>query len=105
MKHTQAPWKIGVVKYPKDDCFCVMANEGKIGIAMLGNVDIKTNEKAANAFLISAAPELLEACKSASIAIKGLLKMMAEVKHESFAWKPIYEELQRAIKKAEGGAK
>lgn len=63
-KHTPGKWEIAMVGYPKDDCFAVVANKGKTGIALVGKVDVKKEERIANMFLIAAAPELLEACKA-----------------------------------------
>ncbi len=65
MKHTQGKWEVSVNTNTDQKIF-VKANDGKIGSAICllfeGNYSVKSREEAeANAKLIAAAPELLEA--------------------------------------------
>lgn len=63
-KHTAGPWHIGV-RQPSSDKF-IYGSKGE----EVADCDRKTNfpdENLANARLIAAAPELLEACKNALI--------------------------------------
>lgn len=55
-KHTPGPWKVE----PEDDRFVVGADNQSIYGALARRFD---DEAMANAHLIAAAPELLEACK------------------------------------------
>ena len=92
MKHTKGPWKVinwsGRAEIRTED-------NKRTGIAFLGNSEdgaIPTGETTANAKLVAAAPELLEACHNA-------LRMLDPAKEkENMIWDILY----KAIKKAEG---
>ena len=61
IKHTPGPWKRGGAKElsPTGRCREIIADDGRIGL-VYGTYD---EDCIANAKLIAAAPELLEACK------------------------------------------
>jgi len=96
--HTPGPWK-------SDDGFFVSA--GLRGIASIGGttygqgIDKIRKENIANAHLIAAAPDLLEAAKSATQDLKGLYNSM-DGRWGSLDVKAIFEALQTAIAKARG---
>lgn len=73
IKHTPGPWEIlgkgkeielTYSRSGKSVMFnCLVGNNGETGIALFPELDGKTYENEANARLIAAAPELLEALK------------------------------------------
>jgi hypothetical protein len=68
--HTPGPWKFGDnSKFFKTNPFNVYVQGGGVHSASIANVPYKKTipeaEARANALLIAAAPELLEACKAA----------------------------------------
>ena len=92
MSHTPGPWNLGInyVPYEYDYFWCHTENNKNI-CSIPGTKD---EIQEANARLIAAAPDLLEACKSALHSFK---------KYETeFPNHPLFGELEQAIKKAKG---
>jgi len=68
--HTKGPWKVGDGTYPKSDRF-VWGSDGYL-IADCSDINNRTSdEERANARLISAAPDLLEALREAQAVLAG----------------------------------
>jgi hypothetical protein len=100
MKHTPGPWK--VIKNP---------NIHKIHFGMIdsekcsiGSVSYETENAEANAKLIAAAPDLLEACKGMMAILETLdfdwiNQRQDEIHYDNIPW----EQWESAIKKATGG--
>lgn len=91
MKHTKGPWAF--------DGDHILVN-GKELLAMLGAVD---EENEANGKLISAAPDLLEAAKSA-LASMVLVSVSGDAEFRRFkeTCDKLYKAISKAIDKAEG---
>jgi predicted ATPase len=91
-KHTPAPWKVNSQKH---GIFIMAGNYCLASTAdVRTNSDCRMNEEAkANAHLIAAAPELLEA-------LKGLFKNNQDID----AYLQAKDKAVQAIAKAEGGA-
>lgn len=89
MKHTRPPWEIKDVGYPKDREFWIVANQNVV--AKIANLPVTDNQPEANAKLIAAAPDLLEACKAVRDKLGGM----------SY-YPDIFDIVQKAITKAEG---
>lgn len=88
-QHTPGPWEHAITdQYSQSVDIFESGNARTIARTVL-NYPIKTQE--ANARLISAAPDLLEACKKAANSFKA-----------QFMEGPIYKMLSDAITKAEG---
>ncbi len=83
MKHTPGPWRTGPINYAD-----VYGADAEL-VALI----IKNNTVCANACLIAAAPELLEACK------RALGRMYV---HQSAATRDAVQLCAEAIAKAEG---
>ena len=100
MKHTKGPWKYigwdGQMEIRTED-------NKETGIAFLGNTEdgaIPNAKTRANAHLIAAAPELLEALKRAKSFIDEV-----EADSDDLRIAPeYYDEIFNAINKAEGAA-
>ena len=99
-RHTEGPWrKIGRA---------IVDQHGRVEIAVASTGDtgdthvnenhrVEKGEAFANATLIASAPELLDACKYASMQVES------RIGSESWA-KLLIEKLEKAIANAEGGA-
>src|SRR5882724_3994416 len=110
-KHTPGPWSLRI-ELDEDSCmgksiFTIHEQkEGDIlGICTLNNYQKNDEVLEANARLIAAAPELLEACKAQHEAIDILFAMLIEIKQDFFPskiglpWEALLNGNQ-AIKKA-----
>ena len=71
MKHTEGPWAIDH-ELPPNTRSIVARTTGYIGISANTNGPHNENEDPANARLIAAAPEMLEACKEARSILRYL---------------------------------
>lgn len=69
-QHTPGPWKIGNV--PGREAFCVYDNQANEYISTIWFSERDVKEGAANARLIAAAPDLLEAVKAALLVAEDL---------------------------------
>lgn len=90
-KHTPGPWRLqepSKTKQKELALFRVLTPNGDEGISIAGTL--------ANAHLIAAAPELLEACE---IALKRLIELQISTGYPT-AWPQI--QLETVIKKAKG---
>lgn len=93
-KHTAAPWEF-IASTPENgfECFFICAGEG-YSQRQIATVDGPQDEKGeANARLIAAAPELLEA-------LKGMMDW--EVRNITFHSNPAHKQAEAAIAKATG---
>ncbi len=108
MKHTKGPWGYGSTTYSHSDTEIDILLGGKRAenwVKISGN---NTEEVKANACLIAACPELLEACKEA---LEELATMEATLESEEIADKNDYFipskqlilKLEQVISKAEKG--
>ena len=99
MKHTKGPWK--VIESKLVEKLSIIEIDGDLIFAELSSGDsVPTEEHKANARLIAAAPDLLEACKAA----KTHYAMICEVlcaNNPPPGGLPILEQLKQAIAKAE----
>jgi hypothetical protein len=97
---TAAPWEqSGTLIYSKEGTICELSELRKSRFIQHEALQIGSeywDEQMANARLIAAAPDLLEACKSAI----SLLHKLGGHNHD-----PEYSELEEAIYKARIGAK
>lgn len=72
-KHTPGPWEVEIVKSEKDEVYARIKGVAFTDGIKVGVYKKKLPEEAlANADLIAAAPELLEACKEALIDLQFL---------------------------------
>lgn len=88
-KHTPGPWRLG------SSARIIMAGMGRriASVPMYGGNESETDENAANALLIAAAPDLLLACKAA----------LAKLNHAPLDKISVAADMLRAaIAKAEG---
>lgn len=112
MSHTPGPWKLCCEQYGK---LCVKDTKLMSAVALLAPrrtykmgdyvsgfavADLIEEEPAASAYLIAAAPDLLEACKAANqllskIATTGSVPEVDE-------WSTVQQALAQSIAKAEG---
>ena len=92
-KHTTGPWEVSIGKYQGLGEFAVY--QGETGTICRGDDEMIDWE--ANAYLISAAPELLEACKEAILQIEYLHSKFKE----TGSGISVLLKLQTAIAKAE----
>lgn len=95
MKHTPGPWHAGSIRLnghnPKmDGCDIGADNGANVALALHQQSDRDTPETVANAKLIAAAPELLDA-------LKGILEAHHISQQASSAW----DNVRAAIAKAE----
>lgn len=90
MKHTQGVWK--VVEQGDADEFCIMTEDKRWIFAFRQNGELWTEEQRANAKLIAAAPDMLEACMEA--------KRMYEELEPAGGWQGVFDQLAYAIRKA-----
>lgn len=99
-KHTPAPWKVHNNIGKKSE-IGIIADEAPCIICTMSNAKEWPNEAEANARLIAAAPELLDALK----AIKGMCNMpevrQAMMKHEQAYYHKTMNAARAAIQKAE----
>lgn len=100
MSHTPGPW----TPYFGSTTDTILVSDSEEH-AVVNNFGARTHkggagypEVAANARLISAAPDLLEACKDAESIVSGVLKAHAP----DPIWVELAAELRAAIRKAEG---
>ena len=92
--HTPAPWiAVGAWVEIEDDDIADICSCNPESINQEGR---SYEEMCANANLIAAAPELLEACRYAILPIAHLLDL------GNLEYRKVYEELDAAIKKATG---
>jgi len=103
-KHTQGPWKVVSIGLT-DAVTCgdvgIETRSGQIGIEFEGRLWVEREECEANACLIAAAPELLEA-------LERMLEAFPPPKMargEGFAGNLAHATARTAIAKAKGGAK
>ena len=89
MEHTPGPWTMGNIR-PGDKE--IIIEEPSVSVDY---DDVDHKEQEANAQLIAAAPELLEACKEASIVLKD--EQIVPIT----SIKKTYNKLQQAITKAQ----
>lgn len=95
-KHTNAPWFVD--EEASTDLFRYVMSEGYPNV--ICKIDRRANKRSeANARLIAAAPELLEALRSALFAIEGLVQQQAMP--DKF-YEPAAAKARAAIAKAEG---
>ena len=100
-KHTPGPWWVGTLPPPKWRYICDSNGETVAAVAEWteeGDLHHEFQNAKANAHLISAAPELLAACKRGRQKLatyRGVLAGDSELEHLLVAW-------DRAIEKAEG---
>ncbi len=97
-KHTPGPWEQYVSTWHDMATIGKKLGEGR-GILKIADVPNTTDEKEANARLIKAAPDLLEACKVLVSQIDGL--NLRAYQGDIFKWES-YRKAQAAIAKAEG---
>lgn len=100
-KHTKGPWTADIV----DDMLWEINSSGadwasiaEVTANILGALRVSTEDAEANAWLIAAAPELLEACKA--ILASAPNQVMRDTHPYAIALKAV----RAAIAKAEGGA-
>ena len=86
-QHTPGPWKVRIHGNFQQSIL------DSIGTRILAMVDNTDNQDKANAHLIAAAPELLEACKAALDYAEGNVKHVGEIETRKI--------LNSAIAKAE----
>ncbi len=86
--HTPGPWSLtqqGEGDYAshlgEHGSFCITANHGQVVIAQRGGVPTRAAEFVANAHLISAAPDLLDALNSLRNEAVGFLAMADSAAH------------------------
>jgi hypothetical protein len=95
VKHTPAPWLIEGNE--------ILTNKWKMICKLPDDFDrSKDEEIKVNAYLISAAPELLEACKESLKGYEILKEYMEKVGVDGLFTKKCVFMLNQAIKKAEG---
>ncbi|MCK5608946.1 hypothetical protein KAR91_44140 [Candidatus Pacearchaeota archaeon] len=102
MKHTPGPWTVKVYKAHKTNK-PQYEIESKTGLPICVVCDVSKQPVKANANLIAAAPELLQACLCALADLEGLRE--EGLFDDSFGKPPqieTIEELEDAIKKAKG---
>ncbi|MCD9005201.1 hypothetical protein LDO31_02930 [Luteimonas sp. XNQY3] len=95
--HTPGPWQYVATEYPRG--WLIEARDGTYTIAVVrdGSGSV-ANE--ANARLIAAAPELLEAL----ILLEREMVASGNAKAADYGWKPAIEKTRAAIAKATGDA-
>jgi len=93
-KHTQGPWQVN--KKVSTSVEQVIAGQGINLIAQCDDVDgVRSREEdQANALLIAAAPELLEACR--------VVKELLEYRQDAFEFAGSINLLHAVLKKAKG---
>jgi hypothetical protein len=97
-QHTPGPWWVDI-----DVCVAAGSGVDYLTVAEIVDANTKPGEAEANARLIAAAPELLQAAKNALADIEGILpEFEPSGDREHPAWQTI-EELKAAILRAEGG--
>ena len=89
MKHTKGPWDVD----PNDE-FTVTADRDGLSVCCTEYEDRGKNENIANARLIAAAPELLEACQTALITLN--------INRRYIQIPKLQEALRKAVDKANG---
>jgi hypothetical protein len=92
MEHTKGPWIVSSSTIVCDESARIISQ----GVCFDG-LGVPIGEAMANALLISAAPDLLEACKRAEVEL-GFMEGMTKQK----ASQDVFNSLQAAIAKAEG---
>ena len=106
MKHTKGPW---TYQDHRDNHFGLydwhwgftIRDKRNIGLATVGHIDASVkNESEANARLIAAAPDLLATCKTMDSLMAS--RWWLDEKKSTIDWQKFRNELQQAIKKAEG---
>ena len=106
MKHTKGKWIIHGLQKGKNgyrdwNTYCVRSGKTNVHIATIGDVDrYYEKQNRANARLIAAAPDLLEACKGLTKAINKEIDG-----NPDFVDSPVYawlEDAHEAISKAKG---
>ena len=111
MEHTKGNWKVGEKRLMMDylDMVETTIIENEKGNIIACAIYHNTKpEQEANARLISAAPDLLEACKEVQTTLENSLgEWVAVTKTYAPEWthkiKDMLDELEQAIAKAEGG--
>lgn len=109
LKHTPGPWTIQDLgqqnNYPNWHSFAVRSAQTNVHLATVGNVDrYYEGQEGANAKLIAAAPDLLEACKAALPLLEQTAKSYRsewpDTWEESHEWQAALT-IKSAIAKAE----
>jgi len=97
--HTPGPWEVS--GFPKSEGFSILTGKGRcVAERYPAAVSEKEGEEMeANARLIAAAPELLEACKKALMVITSIKEVLKSDGMPSML--KIEKEIQQAISKAE----
>lgn len=94
-KHTPGPW----VHHPEDNI--ISHGDGRLLIEWQGrSKHVSAEERDANARLIAAAPELLEALQL----LEAEMVLSGNAGSEDYGWKPAIEKTRAAIAKATGSA-
>jgi hypothetical protein len=101
-KHTPGPWRLNENSNWKTNPFSITVSKPGVHSTTISNIPtrmtVPPQEQKANARLISAAPDLLEALKGASKAIREYRSQGATHAY----WDNVEEQVNAAIKKAEG---
>lgn len=107
-KHTPGPWKVGPI-HPDNACISVTAeNETEVAVLYGGDIETPIGDdgkwgsqptRDANAYLIAAAPLLLEVLKSIHAIANTLDRSPSE--NNDAMWE-IHQKARAAIAKAEG---
>ena len=96
-KHTKGPWKVRE-KLTVGNKILITSCKDKY-VSEIFTLECEKAIDKANAHLIAASPDLLEACKSAYKNLKGETEMGWSIKKRSI----LLDELLNTINKAEGG--
>jgi len=101
-KHTPGPWEIGGVKTSKKEIvgLCIFGPKEE-AIVLVGKKGLMDGGEA-NARLIAAAPELLEALKECLKAVNTVIAFSDMAGHESLSFIRVKKMAEQAIAKAEG---
>jgi len=110
MKHTKGKWEIQELEKGKNgfvgwNTYCVRASKTNVHIATVGNVDrYYENQAEANARLIVAAPDLLNACKEAYELIRVARRHFPKSikNNDTFQLENTNASIGKAIHKAQG---
>lgn len=94
MKYTPGPWVARNATLPKSGVirWVILETDNGFTLADTGSADTPKHQDEANAHLLAAAPDLLEACKAA-----------LEIRNKyGTSGAPVSKQLEAAIQKAEG---